>query len=182
MTHTSPISPVTGRYITVEVDGLRYKVFYLENGTGQPLVCQHTAGCHNHQWRGLLEDEDITKNYRVIAYDLPRHGKSDPPENTAWWTEEYRLTADHYVNFIVALVEAMGLENHDLHGFVVRRERRAAAGLPPARPVRRRHPRRGRRLFAGVLPGLVAAPARQRRPGVCQRSLGPDGTAVTGSR
>ncbi len=66
----SKISPVTGHYVDVDVDGLLYKVFYLENGTGQPLVCQHTAGAHNHQWRGLLEDEEITANYRVIAYDL----------------------------------------------------------------------------------------------------------------
>ncbi|MDP9983116.1 hypothetical protein J2W14_004049, partial [Pseudarthrobacter oxydans] len=48
----SKISPVTGHYVTVDVDGLEYKVFYLENGQGQPLVCQHTAGAHNHQWRG----------------------------------------------------------------------------------------------------------------------------------
>ncbi|MBO0595709.1 alpha/beta hydrolase [Nesterenkonia sp. E16_7] len=106
----SRISPVTGHYVTVDVDGLEYKVFYLENGTGQPLVCQHTAGAHNHQWRGLLEDEEVTANYRVIAYDLPRHGKSDPPENTAWWTEEYQLTADHYANFIIALCDALELE------------------------------------------------------------------------
>ena len=89
----------------------QYKVFYLENGPGQPLVCQHTAGCHNHQWRGLLEDEEITRNYRVIAYDLPRHGKSDPPHNTEWWTEEYQLTADHYANFIVAFCDALELED-----------------------------------------------------------------------
>ena len=105
----SKISPVTGHYVTVDVDGLEYKVFYLENGQGQPLVCQHTAGAHNHQWRGLLEDPEITANYRVIAYDLPRHGKSDPPENTQWWTEEYQLTADHYANFIIALVDALEL-------------------------------------------------------------------------
>ncbi len=105
------ISPVTGRYVTLEVDGLEYKVFYLENGTGQPLVCQHTAGCHNHQWRDLLEDEEITANYRVIAYDLPRHGKSDPPENTEWWKEEYRLSADHFAHFIVALCDALELED-----------------------------------------------------------------------
>ena len=35
----------------------------------------------------VLEDEEITANYRVIAYDLPRHGKSDPPENKEWWKE-----------------------------------------------------------------------------------------------
>ena len=107
----SRISPVTGHYVTLEVDGLEYKVFYLENGSGQPLVCQHTAGCHNHQWRGLLEDDEITADYRVIAYDLPRHGKSDPPENAEWWKEEYKLTADHYVNFIVALCDALELED-----------------------------------------------------------------------
>ena len=39
-------SPVTGRYVTIDVDGLEYKVFYLQNGTGQPLICQHTAGCN----------------------------------------------------------------------------------------------------------------------------------------
>lgn len=107
----SKISPVTGHYVTIDVDGLEYKVFYLENGTGQPLICQHTAGAHNHQWRGLLEDEEVTANYRVIAYDLPRHGKSDPPENAEWWKEEYKLTADHYANFITALCDALELEN-----------------------------------------------------------------------
>lgn len=67
--------------MTIEVDGFEYKVFYLHNGKGTPLVCQHTAGCHNHQWRGLLEDEEITRDYNLIAYDLARHGKSDPPHN-----------------------------------------------------------------------------------------------------
>ena len=88
-------SPVTGHYVTIDVLGDECKVFFLENGEGQPLVCQHTAGCHNHQWRDLLEDEEITRNYRVIAYDLARHGKSDPPKNREWWKEEYRLTADY---------------------------------------------------------------------------------------
>ena len=94
----------------MNVDGVQYKVFFLENGSGQPLVCQHTAGCHNHQWRGLLEDEEITRDYRVIAYDLPRHGKSDPPENEEWWKAEYKLTADHYTKFIVPLCDALELE------------------------------------------------------------------------
>ena len=55
---------VVGRYVTIEVDDCEYKVFYLQNGKGIPLICQHTAGCHNHQWRGLLEDEEIIKNYK----------------------------------------------------------------------------------------------------------------------
>ncbi len=56
---------VVGRYVTIEVDDCEYKVFYLQNGKGIPLICQHTAGCHNHQWRGLLEDPEITKDYNV---------------------------------------------------------------------------------------------------------------------
>ena len=64
---------VVGRYVTIEVDDCEYKVFYLQNGKGIPLICQHTAGCHNHQWRGLLEDEEILKNYNNVlrlAYTL----------------------------------------------------------------------------------------------------------------
>jgi pimeloyl-ACP methyl ester carboxylesterase len=133
------ISPVTGHYVTVDVDDVRYKVFYLENGAGQPLVCQHTAGCHNHQWRGLLEDEEMTREYRVVAYDLPRHGKSDPPENTPWWTEEYRLTADHYVAFIVAFCDALELENPLFMG--------SSFGGHVALQLALRHPDR----FGGVL-------------------------------
>ena len=102
---------VIGRYVTIEVDDCEYKVFYLQNGKGIPLICQHTAGCHNHQWRGLLEDEEILKNYNVIAYDLPRHGKSDHPHNKEWWKEEYKLTGEHYCNFIIKLCAALDLDN-----------------------------------------------------------------------
>ena len=34
---------------------------------------------------------------------LPRHVKSDPPHNKEWWKEEYKLTAEHYCNFIIKL-------------------------------------------------------------------------------
>lgn len=101
---------VLGRYVTITVQGAEYEVFYLESGHGRPLVCQHTAGCHNHQWRDLLRDPDITANYRVIAYDLPRHGKSDPPNNTAWWKSEYRLTTEHFIAFITAFCDALELD------------------------------------------------------------------------
>lgn len=104
------LSPVTGHYVDIDVQGDDCRVFFLENGSGQPLLCQHTAGCHNHQWRYLLEDEDVTRNHRVIAYDLVWHGKSDPPRNRPWWQKEYRLTADYYVDFILALCKALELD------------------------------------------------------------------------
>ena len=73
---------VVGRYVTIEVDDCEYKVFYLQNGKGIPLICQHTAGCHNHQWRGLLEDPEITKNYNVIAL-----AHSDKDSTMTWVSE-----------------------------------------------------------------------------------------------
>lgn len=137
-------SPVTGRYVTFTVDdpalGGEYKVFYLENGQGRPLVCQHTAGCHNHQWRDLLEDEEITKKYRVIAYDLPRHGKSDPPNDREWWKEEYKLTADFFTKFIVTFCDALELEQPIFMG--------SSFGGNVALQLAYRHPDR----FAGVIP------------------------------
>ncbi len=99
-----------GRYVTIDVDGIEYEVFYLRNGQGQPIVCQHAAGCHNHQWRGLLEDSEITRHYDVIAYDLPRHGKSDPPKNKNWWEAEYRLTTGHFTKFVLRFCDALNLE------------------------------------------------------------------------
>jgi len=104
-------SPVTGRYVTFMVDEAEYRVFYLENGTGQPLVCQHTAGTHSNQWLELLEDDAFTADHRIIAFDMARHGKSDPPNNQRWWEEDYRLTADHFINFVTAFCDALELEN-----------------------------------------------------------------------
>ncbi|MGP4020872.1 alpha/beta fold hydrolase [Saccharopolyspora sp. 5N708] len=134
------ISPVTGHYVTLDVQGGQYEVFFLENGSGRPLVCQHTAGCHNHQWLGLLGDEDITSRYRVIAYDLPRHGKSDPPLNQEWWREEYRLTTDFYAEFIVSFCDALELDDPIFMG--------SSFGGNIALQLALRHPDR----FAAVIP------------------------------
>lgn len=104
------ISPVTGHYVDLELRGDTYEVFYLENGSGIPLLCQHTAGAHNHQFRNLLRDPEITRNFRVIAYDLPYHGKSDPPHGREWWTEQYDLTSGFFTEFIVGFADALDLD------------------------------------------------------------------------
>jgi pimeloyl-ACP methyl ester carboxylesterase len=43
------------------------------------LVCLHTAGSDGRQWRHLLADEELAKKFRIIAFDMPWHGKSNPP-------------------------------------------------------------------------------------------------------
>jgi len=104
------LEPITGRYVWLDVSGRRHRVYFEEAGpaAGIPLVCLHTAGADTKQWRHVLNDGDITKDFRVLAFDLPRHGKSLPP--AGWQDEEYRLTTDAYVETILAFCDALALD------------------------------------------------------------------------
>ena len=99
-----------GRYVYVPIDGVQYRIYYEEAGRGIPLVLQHTAGSDGRQWRHLLEDEELQHRFRMIAYDLPFHGKSVPPPSVKWWEREYRLTRDHVMNVIVSFCRTLELE------------------------------------------------------------------------
>jgi pimeloyl-ACP methyl ester carboxylesterase len=107
------IEPIAGKYVHVDVDGIDHRVYVEENGPedGVPLLCQHTAGCNNQEWRHLLTDDAITDEFRVIAYDLPFHGKSVPPSSETWWEDDYTLTAEQFVETIVAIADALELED-----------------------------------------------------------------------
>ncbi len=100
--------PITGRYLAVDCAGTRYRIFVEEAGGGVPLLCLHTAGADSRQYRHLLNDREVTDRFRVIAFDLPWHGRSNPPDG--WWLTRYRLTTASYLGIIRAVWEAMGLE------------------------------------------------------------------------
>ena len=108
------IEPITGRYITIEVEGAARRIYFEEAGQGRPVLCLHTAGADTRQWRHLLNDTDLTAAYRLIAFDMPWHGKSLPPEG--FETEEYLLTTDAYIETILAMIEGLGLERPVLAG------------------------------------------------------------------
>lgn len=76
------IEPITGRYLTVEVAGAKRRIYFEEAGTGQPVLCLHTAGADTRQWRHLMNDAGVTQSHRLIAFDMPWHGKSLPPEGS----------------------------------------------------------------------------------------------------
>ena len=108
---TTPVGhlePITGRYVHVQLGGRAHRVYFEAAGTGIPLVCLHTAGADNKQWRHLLNDSEITRHFRVLAFDMPRHGKSLPP--AGWEREEYRLTTDAYIETILAFCDALALD------------------------------------------------------------------------
>ena len=104
------LEPIIGRYLYLSYEGEEYRVYFEENGKGIPLVCLHTAGADGRQWRHQLCDLDITKDFRVIAFDLPRHGKSNPPKDYYREPEEYRLTSKFYTDFTMLFCKMLDLE------------------------------------------------------------------------
>lgn len=102
------LEPIVGRYLTLVLDDRPHRVYFEEAGQGIPLVCLHTAGADGRQFRHLMNDEAITKDWRVIAFDMPWHGKSLPP--AGWQDEEYKLTTRGYVELIMTFIRTLRLE------------------------------------------------------------------------
>ena len=102
------IEPVVGRYLRMDFNGKPHRIYFEEAGQGIPLVCLHTAGADGRQYRALLNDAQITGRFRVIAFDLPWHGKSSPPPG--FEREAYRLTTELYVDTVMAFCRALGLD------------------------------------------------------------------------
>lgn len=105
---TPKLEPIIGRYLTIELRGRPNRIYFEEAGEGIPLVCLHTAGADGRQFRHLMLDEAITSHYRVLAFDMPWHGKSLPPEG--WEGEDYKLTTAAYTEMVIAFCQAMELE------------------------------------------------------------------------
>lgn len=105
---TAHIEPIVGRYLHADILGEAYRIYFEEAGQGVPLLCLHTAGAHASQFRHLMCDPVITGRFRVVAFDLPWHGKSNPP--VGWERQDYKLTADFYVAAILAVADSLELE------------------------------------------------------------------------
>ena len=102
------VEPVVGRYLRLSIAGRPHRVYFEEAGEGVPLLCLHTAGSDGRQYRHILNDPAVTDRFRVIAFDLPWHGKSSPPGG--FEAEVYRLTTDSYVETVMAVADALELE------------------------------------------------------------------------
>ena len=100
--------PITARYLRCNLLGEPHRLYVEEAGAGIPLLCLHTAGADTRQYRGLMNDKRVTDNFRVIAFDMPWHGKTSPP--AGWQTREYQLTAPDYVRLILDVADALELE------------------------------------------------------------------------
>ncbi|MFC1873539.1 alpha/beta fold hydrolase [Chloroflexota bacterium] len=105
---------IIGRYLHLSVQSVPLRIYFEEAGVGIPLVCLHTAGCDSRQYRHLMSDDAVTNHYRVIAFDLPWHGKSNPPNG--FQNSEYKLTTSFYTDLIMLFCEALELDETVIMG------------------------------------------------------------------
>jgi pimeloyl-ACP methyl ester carboxylesterase len=101
------VEPIVGRYLNLEIENLPYRVYFEEAGEGVPLLCLHTAGADSRQYRHLLNDKAVTRRFRVIAFDMPLHGRSNPPDG--WWLHKYRLATSTYLAIVRSVWKALDL-------------------------------------------------------------------------
>lgn len=100
--------PIVGRYLRLDIGGVPHRVYVEQAGDGVPLLCLHTAGSDTRQFRGVMTDEAVLAEHRVVAFDMPWHGKSSPP--TGWQDEDYRLTTAGYLDVVIAVSAALELD------------------------------------------------------------------------
>jgi pimeloyl-ACP methyl ester carboxylesterase len=100
--------PVIGRYLHLPLLGKPHRLYVEEAGAGIPLLCLHTANSDTRQYRGILNDAQTLRDFRVIAFDLPYHGKSSPP--AGWHTHEYKMSPRDYMDIIIAVCNALSLD------------------------------------------------------------------------
>lgn len=97
-----------GAYLPVCVGTTDYKIYHESAGTGRDILCLHTAGADGRQFHRLMANDDIIRDHRLIAFDLPWHGKSPPPAGAI--PGSWRLNTDLYVDLIMGFVRAAKLQ------------------------------------------------------------------------
>jgi pimeloyl-ACP methyl ester carboxylesterase len=102
MTDFPHVEGVTHR--SVEAGGLRVHV--AEAGEGAPLLLVHGWPQHWYEWRGLVAE--LAGERRLIMPDLRGFGWSDTPPGP--------IDPDVFVRDLVALLDALGLEEVDVAG------------------------------------------------------------------
>jgi pimeloyl-ACP methyl ester carboxylesterase len=151
------------------VDGRR--VAYREAGTGPALLLLHGVGSGSASWAPQLDS--LARARRVIAWDAPGYGESDPLPGAAPLASDYAEAAR-------GLTDALGLDRFDLLGH--------SLGAIMAAALCRRHPARISRLvLSDPAAGYGKLPPAERAARIAPRladmaALGPAGLAAKRAR
>ena len=119
-------------------------IHYETHGSGAPILLTHGVGATCRMWDEQVEE--FTDRYRLILWDLPGHGQSEPSRRP--------VTANSLTRDILAILNAVEASRVVLVGL-------GAGGLMALR-FWHEFPDRVRGLVViGTMPGLRNGPARQ---------------------
>lgn len=103
-----PVPATRGLYVPVTAQDTAFSIYYETAGSGRDMLCLHTAGADCRQFHGLMADARLTGGHRLVAFDLPWHGKSPPPDGAI--PGSWRLNTDLYVDLIMGFIAAAKLD------------------------------------------------------------------------
>ncbi len=87
-------------------DGVQ--VYYEEAGAGTPVLLSHGYSATSRMWEG--QREALAGDYRLIAWDMRGHGKTDSPDDASAYSEA--ATVDD----MAAVLDAAGVEKAVISG------------------------------------------------------------------
>lgn len=93
---------IQGRYADIELAGGTTSLYIEEAGQGRPLLMLHTAGADSRQYHGLMSDPALQQRWRMMAFDMPGHGRSQPLPGSAWTAPD--LKRDDYLAICQAVI------------------------------------------------------------------------------
>lgn len=101
------LSGVRGGYLSVEVQGRPIQIFYEEAGSPEApaLLMLHTAGADSRQYHAVMADRTLARDWRMLAFDLPGHGRSPPAASGMW--QGYRLDGATYLQICCAVARGL---------------------------------------------------------------------------
>jgi pimeloyl-ACP methyl ester carboxylesterase len=104
-----PVPFVTEPYYAqekwLEIGGA--KILYLDEGQGDVLLLVH--GWAGNSWNWMSVFPSLAQHHRVIALDLPGHGKSGCPK-------DFSFTAPAYADFLIQVMDRLKVQKATLVG------------------------------------------------------------------
>ena len=79
-------------------------IYYEVHGSGPPLLLTHGYSSTSAMWQGQIEA--LSKHHRLVLWDMRGHGRSDYPDDPAFYSEALTV-AD-----MAALLDEVGAAKH----------------------------------------------------------------------
>ena len=100
--NTDDLSQLKGQYVKSGADWIYYET---AGQTDRPVICMlHTAGADSRQWHGLMAMPELQKEWRMIAFDMPGHGRSPLPDGHPNW--QWQLSEARYVEVVSQFIQS----------------------------------------------------------------------------